>query len=233
MTLVLLTACSKKEVFEDVEAPLLIAVELTVTEKVEVNETVVMEAVVTQGVEKVEDASEVVFEVWEEGKKTESEMIESANEKEGLYRAETSFDHDGIFHIQVHVTARDMHVMPKREVTVGDGEVYEVADEYEYHTEGFSMNFIEPENIAANKETELTLHLELDENPMENARVRYEIWRESDPDNHDWINVDESSPGEYIVSYTFESVDTYQIQIHVEDDASLHEHRVYEVDVGK
>ena len=41
------------------------------------------------------------------------------------------------------------------------------------------------------------------------------------------------SPGEYIASYTFENVDTYQIQIHVEDDAGLHEHRVYEVEVGK
>ena len=30
-----------------------------------------------------------------------------------------------LFHIQVHVTARGMHTMPKKEVTVGDGGHYE------------------------------------------------------------------------------------------------------------
>ena len=73
----------------------MLEVELTVTETVEVDETVEMKALVTQGDEKIEDADEVVFEVWEEGKKSESEMIDSVNEKDGIYTAETSFDHDG------------------------------------------------------------------------------------------------------------------------------------------
>ena len=86
-----------------------------------------MAAVVTQGDEKVEDADEVVFEVWEEGKKDDSVKIESTNEKDGLYTAETTFDHDGLFHVQVHVTARGLHTMPIKEVTVGNGGTYEEA----------------------------------------------------------------------------------------------------------
>ena len=51
--------------------PVPISVELTVTEKVEIDGPVEMAAVVTQGDDKVEDANEVVFEVWEEGQKEE------------------------------------------------------------------------------------------------------------------------------------------------------------------
>ena len=61
--------------------------------------------------------------------------IESVNEKDGLYTAETTFDHDGLFHIQVHVTARGFHTMPIKEVTVGDGGQYEEEHESEGHGE--------------------------------------------------------------------------------------------------
>ena len=127
--------------YDNDEVPLPISVDLTVTEEVEVNGTIEMAAVVTQGDEKVEDADEVVFEVWEEGKKDESVKIESTNEKEGLYTAETSFDHDGLFHIQVHVTARGMHTMPKKEVTVGNGGDYEEHAE-EGHAEAWTYRRI-------------------------------------------------------------------------------------------
>ena len=100
-----LVACTKQE--EPItEVPDLepLTVELTVTEAVEIGETVDMNALVTMGDEKIEDADEVVFEVWEEGQKADSEMIDAVNEEEGIYTAETSFDYDGVFHIQVHVT---------------------------------------------------------------------------------------------------------------------------------
>ena len=93
LMLATMAACSKEkpERCSCDEMPLPIVVDLTVTEEVEVNGTVEMAAVVTQGDDKVEDADEVVFEVWEEGKKDDSVKIESTNEKEGLYTAETSF----------------------------------------------------------------------------------------------------------------------------------------------
>lgn len=236
-TFIILTACNKNELIEDTGAPVPIAVDLSVTEEVAVNETVVMEAIVTQGDEKVEDAYEVVYEVWEEGKKSDGEMIESTNEKNGLYRAETSFDHDGVFNVQVHVTARDMHMMPKAVVTVGEGvvETAEAEEEQTEHsdTDGFSIHFVQPENVIIKDEIELMVHLEMGGHPFEKARVRYEIWTDSTKDNHAWIDTEELVPGEYTAKYTFKTAEAFNVQIHVEDNEGLHEHEEYEIVVGE
>lgn len=67
-----MAACGKEEAVkvDETGVPLPLDVKLTVTEQVDVNGIIKMEAVVTQGDEKVDDADEVEFEVWEEGKKT-------------------------------------------------------------------------------------------------------------------------------------------------------------------
>lgn len=47
-------------------------------------------------------------------KKEESSLIEAKNNNDGTYDAETTFEHDGVFTVQVHVTARGLHTMPKK-----------------------------------------------------------------------------------------------------------------------
>ncbi|MEK3933760.1 FixH family protein [Sporosarcina sp. FSL W7-1349] len=239
MTLAVLAACGKNEepeVSTEPEEILPIAVELTVTEQVETGETVKMEALVTQGEEKVEDADKVVFEVWEEGKKDDSVMMDSTNAKEGLYTAETTFDHDGLFHIQVHVDARGMHTMPKKEVTVGDGGNYEAVQEEEDghehgHADGFSMHFVKPEAVAAEEEQELMVHLQMDGHPLDQANVRYEIWNEGNENEKDWVDAEETQAGEYTATHTFAEPGTFHIQIHVENEDGLHEHEEHTVEV--
>lgn len=231
-----LVACTKEDdIPTEVAPPEALEVELTVTEKsVEIGEPVEMEALVTQGDEKIEDADEVVYEIWEEGKQDDGEKIDLVNEKEGLYTAETSFDHEGIFHIQVHVTARGLHTMPKKTVTVGDGGNYEEEEEHHhYETEGFSMHFMDLDAIKADTKEELIVQLELEGEPFEDANVRYEIWREGNPDKHEWVDAEELTAGEYSASHTFLEKDTYTIVIHVEDDDELHEHEEHEVEVEK
>ena len=147
LVLATMAACAKNEETVKVDetgVPLPLDVQLTVTEQADVNGIIKMSAVVTQGDDKVDDADEVEFEVWEEGKKDDSVKIESTNDKDGMYTAETSFDHDGLFHVQVHVTARGLHTMPTREVTVGNGGNYEETtkgEEEHEHADGFSMYF--------------------------------------------------------------------------------------------
>ena len=227
-----LVACGKKEEpITELAPPEPLAVNLTVTETVEINETVDMKAIVTIGDEKIEDADEVVYEVWEEGKKAESEMIDAVNEGKGIYTAEKSFDHDGLFHIQVHVTARTQHTMPVKEVTVGDGGNYEESAGHDYHTEGFAMHFMKPMDVKTDEETELAVHIELDEAPLGKLNVRYEIWHEGNPDNHDWVDAKELKTGEYKASYTFLEAEAYTVVIHVEDDKELHEHEEHTVEV--
>jgi len=237
--LAMIAACGKEETVkeDDTGVPLPLDVQLTVTEEVEVDGIIKMAAVVTQGEDKVDDADEVEFEVWEEGKKNDSIKIESKNDKDGLYTAETSFDHDGLFHVQVHVTARGLHTMPKKEVTVGKGAHYEEAVEGEAehehgHADGFSMHFMEPENMKSGESTEFVVHLQVDGQPFGKAQVRYEIWSEANPDKHDWVDVEESVAGEYTASYTFAQAGPHKIQIHVEDDKELHEHEEHEIEVN-
>lgn len=214
-------------------------VELTITEEVAIDEPVLMEAVVSMGEEKIKDADNVVFEVWEEGNKDASEMIKSVNEKDGKYTAETSFDTDGLYHIQVHVDARGQHTMPKSVVTVGDGGEYESTEEAtEEHaghdSDGFTMDFMNPNTAEVNKEVELLVDIALDGEPLESAKVRYEIWDKNDNDaKHDWVDTEELNPGEYAVLFEFEKTGTYHVEIHVQDDKDLHEHEGHEIEVAE
>ncbi|KMY55373.1 hypothetical protein AC623_16695 [Bacillus sp. FJAT-27231] len=218
---------------------------LEVPEKAAVKEEINMKVTVSQGDEKVADADKVAFEVWEDGKKEESKMIKAKNNEDGTYEAKTAFDHDGLFTVQVHVDARALHTMPLKPVTVGEGaavpeggEHHEHGEQAEHHHHGdhsadFSMHFIKPENVKANTAAPLTVHLQLKEAPLENAQVRYEIWNNSHPDKHDWVDVKENKPGEYSGSYTFADAGTFIVKVHVENKEGLHEHEEHQLEVTK
>ena len=225
-----LAACGKEDdVPTEVKLPEMLEVELTVSETAAVDETIELKATVTQGDEIIEEADEVVFEVWEEGKKSDSEMIDSVNEKGGLYTAEKSFDHDGLFHVQVHVTAKGMHTMPLTKVVVGDGGHYdEQAEEDHGHAEGFSMHFTTSDELAAKHEVSLVVHIQMDNEPLENLRVRYEIWSDLS-EKHEWLEAVEINAGEYTADHTFDEASTYHVQIHVQDENELHEHETFEL----
>lgn len=96
-----------------------LTVEILTPEKVEAEEPTLLSASVMQGEETVEDADEVIFEVWESGNRNGAEMIEAKHTKDGVYEAEAELG-EGLYFIQAHTTARLMHAMPKQEVTVGN-----------------------------------------------------------------------------------------------------------------
>lgn len=108
-----------------------IEVELLVPETAELDEVVVFESVVTQGDDLVEDASEVVYEVWLEGQKEQSEMIEADEQDGHVYRLSHTFDEAGRYHVQTHVTARGLHMMPTKQIDVGEFEHDEAVIEEE------------------------------------------------------------------------------------------------------
>lgn len=96
-----------------------VTVEILTPEKMEAGQTVLLSAAVAQGEEKVQDADEVLFEVWESGNRNEAQMIEAKHAADGVYEAETKLE-EGFYFIQAHTTARLMHAMPKQELTVGN-----------------------------------------------------------------------------------------------------------------
>lgn len=230
----LLVACGDDK-GDSVDELVSLDVEFIVPETADVGETVELKAIVTYGDEPVTDADEVQFEVWETGKQDESDKIDAENHKDGTYTIDYTFEHDGVFEMYAHTTAHDLHTMPKKELTVGEGgnddhEDHDHGDHgHGFHTEGFDLHFMEPENVTAGEETELMTHITMDEDGLKDANVRYEIWQ--DKDNTDWVDAEENNAGEYVANYSFEETGTYHIQIHVEDDEDLHEHAEYEVEV--
>ena len=132
-----LTACNAlaNKTTNEEEIPELVEVDLQVPEKAEVGEKVLIKAHVTQGNEEVDDADEVVFEIWKNGSKDESQMLDFTKQEKGNYQLETNFDSSGVYYIQVHVTARRMHVMPKQQIIIGDVDPSELTttEETDHH----------------------------------------------------------------------------------------------------
>ncbi|MDW0110282.1 FixH family protein [Sporosarcina aquimarina] len=220
-----------------------ISVDLTVPESGEAGEAVHLSAAVTQGDEKVADADDVEYEIWEEGKKEDSWMVKSEQNTDGLYEAEATFEHDGLFHVQVHVTARDMHTMPMKEITIGEGAAEETGEaghesghgdhHGEHATEGFSMHFMEPDAVKANEPAMMMVHLQQDDQPLEGARVRLEVVVNDKSDAAQWVKLSEEKPGEYTGELTVDAIGKATVTVHVEDDEGLHEHESHELTISE
>ncbi|MED1560884.1 hypothetical protein AJ85_00620 [Alkalihalobacillus alcalophilus ATCC 27647 = CGMCC 1.3604] len=131
--IVILSACNQngQEQVNEPDTLTMIDVEIFLEEDIAVNEATVITAEVTQGEQPIEDADEVVFEVWTLGSKEASEMIEGTHSENGMYEMEYSFLEEDIYYVQAHVTARNMHVMPQQEVIVGDFTDEELAEIFE------------------------------------------------------------------------------------------------------
>src|SRR5699024_9704099 len=157
------------------------------------------------------DADEVVYEVWKDDEdqddnekdqeseddqdagdeddmfSDDSEMIEATNHKDGTYTAETSFDEDGVYTDQVHVTARDLHTMPLHDISVGEG--WRKDDEHDEHgdEESVSSHFLEPEEGSNDEESKLMTHHQNDNETITNANVTYEIENENEEDEREKV----------------------------------------------
>lgn len=86
-------------------------------EQAESGKPVTILATVTQGDEKVDDADEVVFEIWRDDEQ-QHEKLDGTPENNGVYSVSKTFEHPGLYNVIAHVTARDMHTMPLEKITV-------------------------------------------------------------------------------------------------------------------
>ncbi|AOM83657.1 FixH family protein [Salisediminibacterium beveridgei] len=107
--------------------------ELEVPEHAEPGEEVTFTAYVTQGEEEVDDASEVIFEIWLEDDKENSEMIEAdLPGSEGVYSINFTIEEEDVYFVQPHITARGQHVMPVGFFPAGEADVPDDVDTEEY-----------------------------------------------------------------------------------------------------
>ncbi|WP_180954131.1 FixH family protein [Bacillus sp. M6-12] len=116
-----MAGCSKDEKpAENDKVPELIDVVIKMPETLKANVSVNIQAAVTQGNEKVDDADEVKFEIGKAGQE-DTEMIPAKHQGKGVYAIKYTFTEDGKYTVVAHVTARSMHNMPKKEISVGTG----------------------------------------------------------------------------------------------------------------
>lgn len=113
------------------EIPEIIEVQI-MSEPEELNpgEPALIQAKVTQGTEEVADAKSVIFEVWYSGEE-HHEMLEGKHTGNGIYSIDRNFDKAGVYNVIAHVTARDMHNMPRKQFIVGqvsDEEIEQAKD---------------------------------------------------------------------------------------------------------
>ncbi|MFD1387016.1 FixH family protein [Oceanobacillus oncorhynchi subsp. oncorhynchi] len=141
-----LAACSnnqadtaEEEDTDSMELPVL-EVDFDVPEHVEVGETIDLTAHVTFDDEPVEDAREVLFEVWTQGHADDSVEIAGVHQEDGTYTASFTFEEEAVYEMYAHTTARELHVMPLETVIAGDAEPSEeeAHDEmdHEHHEHG-------------------------------------------------------------------------------------------------
>ncbi|QPC48141.1 FixH family protein [Mangrovibacillus cuniculi] len=115
--MITLTAC-QKDTTREVQQ--MVDVELEVPSDLAVKEESRLQATISQGGSPVDDADVVDFEIWVANNREESVWLSAEQVEKGKYEVTYEFTEDGVYFIQTHVTARDLHVMPVEEVEVGE-----------------------------------------------------------------------------------------------------------------
>lgn len=236
------------------EVPELLEVEINLPEEnLQVGAEINLEAYVSQGGEAVEDASEVKFEVLKQGD-PESEMLEGEHQGEGIYTAKKKFDAEGVYAVTAHVTARDMHNMPKKELIVGNPS--ESADSQDQETDSHEgthedhshdnsesnghghdhegnvvVDLQSGFDMVVKEETELSVLIKEKGNPLTGAKIRFEIWKEGQ-EQHEFIDAAEEGNGIYHATKTFDKTGTHLINVHINIE-NLHEHQLFSVSVNE
>lgn len=230
LLVLLMGACSNNEDQQTKtsdEVPEMVEVDLTVPTEAEVGKEVVFTAVVTQGDELVDDANEVKFEVMNVTLGTK-EIIEATLNEDKHYSIPYTFETNGTYDITSHVTARDMHTMPTKQVVVTGGE--ESTEEAESHSHGESHHDDQKVTIefsegstTVGEAISLETNVSIGDVPLEGARVQYDISR-SDVAHHTWLEAPEVEAGVYQVEYTFTESGSYEIEVHVTKGEDIHDH---------
>ncbi len=206
-----------------------IEVELVVPEAAGTNEALVFTSIVTQGDDLVDDASEVVYEIWKEGQKENSEMIPADQQEGNQYKLTHTFSDDGLYHVQTHVTARGLHRMPTAEIRIGD--VKEVS------TDGAESDAHEGEDhhddTTVDVKTDfngqnLVLQIDIDGQPYTGGEVTLEMWKDGE-EKHTWFDTVEISEGTYELKETDDLTGTYIVVVHITDE-QVHEHQELELE---
>ncbi|WP_280770158.1 FixH family protein [Salipaludibacillus daqingensis] len=214
--------------------------ELMIPESADPGEELILEVVVTQGEEIVDDASEVIFEVWMDGEKSDSEMIEAdLPGVDGMYAVSYLFQEEAHYKVQPHVTARGSHVMPVGDILIGDVQMDEENNEahhndhehsHEEHLhESLTLEWNTTETASVDDNVTVSINVEWEDEAWVDGDVQFEIWKHGD-EMHEWIDGEEINDGQYEAIHSFKDEGDYHIIVHMEDE-DIHEHVQYSLTI--
>lgn len=210
------------------DLPKMVEVSILLPEKIEPNVETEIKAHVTQDGKNVEDANEVKFEIFKNGDK-EHEMIEAKHAGDGIYSIKKTFADEGHYVVISHVTARDMHNMPKKEFVVGNpSEESAGAEDGHESGEGHEHSSLAIDfpttTAAAGTETLLEANVSHEDKPLTEAKVTFEIWKDG-VEKHDFLPTKELGDGKYELKHAFPSAGEWTVKVHVEKGHELHDHQ--------
>jgi hypothetical protein len=228
LMLFLFTACSQEK---QEEKPAMLEVKIEAPDHIELNKKTTLACIVTYGGEKVDDADEVKFEIWKHGSE-QHDMLKAKNEGNGKYSVTKTFTEPGTYSVVSHVTARNMHNMPKKDIVVGTASAQPQNHAEEHHGDEHHhadvMMMLPEKQFSVNKEAHLTVHITHDGQPLTKATVHFEIWKGDG--KHEFIKASEKQAGQYEAVTSFQEKGTYSVRIHVKTE-HLHEHQVEQITV--
>ncbi|TVX94098.1 FixH family protein [Paenibacillus agilis] len=97
--------------------------EIITPESIALKQETVLQVSLTDHNEPVTKADLVHFEIWDAKKgqgKEGSQMISAQHEKDGLYTVSATFEQNGVYFVQTHISVGEQHVMPKKQLIVGE-----------------------------------------------------------------------------------------------------------------
>lgn len=214
--------------------------ELIIPETADSGDELTLQVIVTQGEENVDDATEVMFEVWIDGEKSDSEMIEAdLSVVNGKYEVSYTFTEEALYNVQPHVTARGSHVMPVGNILIGDVEIDEENDEDDHNDhehrhdehlhESLTLEWNTTDFASVDDNVTVSVNVEWEDGAWVDGDVRFEIWKHGD-ELREWIDGEEVTPGRYETVHSFSNEGDYHIMVHLEDE-SIHEHVQYSVTI--
>jgi hypothetical protein len=105
------------ETGSDAMVPIVAALKVT-PEKAKPGEPVHFEVKVSQGDKPITKPKEMEFEFWKDGQSEKHLKVKGKTDGGGVYTADQTFQDAGTYFVISHVTAANMHTMPKQQFTV-------------------------------------------------------------------------------------------------------------------
>jgi hypothetical protein len=208
---------------------------------INVGDKIKFELYVRKGKENIENLDEAYYQIGPIDSQNNPAKVNIKRDEDGSYHFEKTFDKPGEYVITYHVSLNDQFYEETKRIVVNKkGEknnnlghtVHKETtkdNNNPNHSHNHNNEEVTNDNVSvhfmydANKKS-LIAHVTKENQPLKDARVRFEIWNKENNKNHTYLEATENASGEYIYSLDKNYSGEYTIVIHVEKE-KIHYHQ--------